>query len=281
MLTPTVTEGFVGLHAQGYAFALLLVEIGIAIGTGATVALFALLGFLQGWLTFDYVFLVSVTPMAIELAMRQIEPGYQQRWRLAGVRSMLAAGGFAVAHALHFLQVWAYMGSFGAALQNFTDAASYRAGAEMVHGPFGYLTQVLVNLGLYYYGLHPFSFGFDPPDPNDIPDWSMFRFLGLSLGPWWLLMTAGLLLWERLAPERNIGALRLHWHAVCLIGMVATSLWFVVMLNHGSIHRHFLYRHLFLMFFFMVLFVACRIPVEALNSGRLLRHERAVSLSER
>ena len=149
----------------------------------------------------------------------------------------------------------------------------------MLHGPFGYLTQVLVNLRLYYCGLHPFSIALSPPDPNDIPDWSMFRFLGLSLGPWWLLITAGLLVWERCNPERNVAALRLHWHAVCLTGMVTTSLWFVVMVNHAAIHRHFLYRHLFLMFFFMVLFVVCRIRVAALNSGRLLWRDRVVSLS--
>jgi hypothetical protein len=279
MLTPTAVDGFIGLHSQGYAFALLLVEIGCAIGAGATVAPFALLGFLQGWLTFDYVFLVTVTPIAIELAMPQIDPGYQRRWRLACTRSVLAGGGFAAAHALHFIQVSAYLGSFTAAWHDLGHAASYRAGADTLHGPFGYLTQALVNLRLYYYGLHPFSFGPAPADLGDIPDWSMFRFLGLSLGPWWLLITAGLMVWERLSPQRPIATLRLHWHAVCLTGMVSTSLWFVVMVNHAAIHRHFLYRHLFLMFLFMVLFVACRVRVVALNHGNLLRRGRVVSFS--
>ncbi len=107
----------------------------------------------------------------------------------------------------------------------------------------------------------------------------MFRFLGLSLGPWWLLMTAGLMLWERCNPERNIAALRLHWHAVCLTGMAVTSLWFVVMVDHGSIHRHFLYRHLFLLFFLMILFTASRIRAEAFTAIRLLRRTGAISLS--
>jgi hypothetical protein len=277
MLTPAVTDGFVGLHAQGYAFALLLVEIGCAVGAGATVAPFALLGFLQGWMTFDYVFLVAATPVAIELAMPQIEPGYQRRWRMAFIRSSLAFGGFAAAHALHFLQVCAYLGSFAAALRDLAHAAAFRAGAEIVDGPFGYLTRALLNLRLYYYGLHPFSIALSPPDPDDIQDWSMFRFMGLSLGPWWLLITVGLLVWERLNPARNVAGLRWGWHAVCLTGMIATSLWFVVMINHGSIHRHFLWRHLFLMFLFMVLFGACRLRVEALNSRRLPPRNSAVS----
>ena len=59
--------------------------------------------------------------------------------------------------------------------------------------------------------------------------------------------------------------------------MIATSLWFVVMVNHGAMHRHFLWRHLFLMFLFMVLFVACRIWVKVFNSRRLLHPDSAVS----
>lgn len=277
MITPTFTDGFVGLHCQGYAFALLLLEIGCAIGTGGTLAAFVPLGFLQGWLTFDYVFLVTVTPLAIELAMPQLDPSYQRRWRLAFIRSILAGGGFAAAQLLHFLEVCAYLGSFAAALRDLASAASYRAGAETVHSPLNYMSDVMVNLWLYYYGLHPFSIALAPPAPNEIPNWSMFRFLGLSLGPWWLLITTGLLVWERLSPERDIERLRRGWHAVCLSGMLTTSLWLVVMVNHGVVHRHFLYRHLFLMFFFMVMFSACRIRVEALNSRHLLHRDAAVS----
>jgi hypothetical protein len=88
------------------------------------------------------------------------------------------------------------------------------------------------------------------------------------------------MVWERLSPQRPVATLRLHWHAVCLTGMVSTSLWFVVMVNHAAIHRHFLYRHLFLMFLFMVLFVACRVRVVALNPGNLLRRGRVVSFSD-
>ena len=55
-VTPTVWDGFVGLHAQGYAGALLMIELALAIGRGAGLWPFALLGFLQGWLTFDYFF---------------------------------------------------------------------------------------------------------------------------------------------------------------------------------------------------------------------------------
>jgi hypothetical protein len=128
-LTPAVTDGFVGLHYQGYACALLMVEIGLAIGTGTAFLPFALLGFLQGWLSFDYVFLVTFAPLAIELAMPRIDPDYRSRWKLAMTRVALAGGGFAAAHGLHFLQIWAYLGSVDAALRELGGAAAHRAGA--------------------------------------------------------------------------------------------------------------------------------------------------------
>jgi hypothetical protein len=281
LLSPTVTDGFVGLHSQGYAFALLLVEIAVAIGVGTRIAPFALLGFLQGWLSFDYVFLVTFTPLAIELAMPAIEPGYQRRWNLALMRVVLAGGGFTVAHALHFLQVWAYWGSLDGALRDFAGAAAHRAGADMVSGPLGYLAQAAFNLRIYFYGLHPFSTALSFPASVYAADWTMFRFLGLSLGPWWLLVTLGLMIWNKLDPKSEAASIRMNWHVVSLTGMATTSLWFVVMVNHGVVHRHFLYRHLFLLFFLMALFAAVtarRLWTEADIPRWLARRNSVVSL---
>jgi hypothetical protein len=281
VFAPTTTDGFIGLHYQGYAAALLMVEIGIAIGANARLAPFAILGFLQGWLSFDYVFLVAVTPLALEVVLPRIDPEYQPRWRLTLLRCMLAGGGFAAAHGLHFLQVCAYWGSLDAAWRNFLGAAAYRAGVTPGDGSVGYFGQALSNVKLYYYSLHPFTLT-GSPDPDNVMDWAAFRFLGLSLGPWWLLITVWLMVWEKLSPGRDdIGSLRTNWHLVCLTGLVVTSLWFVVMVNHGMVHRHFLYRHLFLMFFVMILFTAAttrRLAIGANIPGRLFRRNQAVSL---
>jgi len=282
MITPTVTDEFVSLHSQGYAFALLLLEIGLAIGVNAWAAPFVLIGFLQGWLSFDYVFLVTLTPLAIELVMPALLPEYQRRWKLTLRRVILAGGGFAIAHALHFMQIWAYWGSFAEAVRDLAGAAAHRAGAGMFHGPVDYLSQALSNLKLYYYGLHPFNPYLTLPASENYLDWASFRFLGLSLGPWWLLVTVGLIAWEKLKPGPAAGSLRLNWHIVSLSGMVTTSLWFVVMVNHGGAHRHFLYRHLFLMFFVMVLFAAStarRLAVEADIFARWFQRDEAAPMS--
>jgi hypothetical protein len=271
-LSPTVADGFVGLHSQGYACALLMVEIGLAIGTGTAFLPFALLGFLQGWLSFDYVFLVTFAPLAIELAMPRIDLAYRGRWKLAMTRVALAGGGFAAAHGLHFLQIWAYLGSFDAALRDLAGAAAHRAGAGMIEGPIGYLFLMLGNLKYYFYGVHPFHLGWLPADP-DSPDLPIFRFLGLSLGPWWLLISVALIIWDELTSRRHAGSLRMGWHVVCLSGMLTSSLWLMVMVNHGVVHRHFLYRHMFILFFVMVLFGAVRASrlwAQSTAPGRLL-----------
>jgi len=281
MVTPTVVDGIVGLHSQGYAFALLLVEIALVIREKPSFVPFALLGFLQGWLSFDYVFLVTFTPLAIEFALPRIEPGYAPHWRKALIQTILAGGGFTAAHGLHLLQVWAYWGSLDAALRDLAGAAAHRAGAGMISGPFEYLYQAIFNLRLYVYGLHPFSTVLDFPDTVDPADYTMFRFLGLSLGPWWLLITVGLMIWDRISPGPDARALRMNWHVVCLTGLATISLWFVIMVNHGVVHRHFLYRHLFLMFFLMTLFVAVtarRVLCESETSRRLLHRNHAVSM---
>ena len=116
------------LHYDGYALALLLVEIGLAIGSNILVLPFIVLGFLQGWLSFDYFFLVTLVPGAVELAMPRLDPGHAARKRLALMRCGAAGGGFALAHLLHFAEVWAFFGSFHAALHDLGAAAAYRTG---------------------------------------------------------------------------------------------------------------------------------------------------------
>jgi hypothetical protein len=256
-ITPAVNDVFVELHSQGYALALLLCEIGIAIGVGAASVPFAVLGFLQGWLSFDYVFLVCLTPLVIESAMPLIDAEYQSRWRLAWRRTLLAAAGFGFSHILHFVQIWAYWGSFGEALNDIVMAARYRAGAT--EGLAGHIRTAIQLLNNYYIGGHPFSsYLFDVPEDRS-PSWLTFRFLGLSLGPWWVLVTAtlaGRQFWLRDEAARTLAD---AWLRVSLPAILVSSAWFMVMVNHGVMHQAFLYRHLFLGFFVCVLFGAVRL----------------------
>ena len=258
-ITPSVVETFTGLHYQGYALALLMLEIGIVMSPGSRVTWFAVLGFAQGWLSFDYVFLVTFVPLAFEFVLSRVDADYQPRWRLAAWRVALAGAGFVAAHMLHFAQVWAYWGSFDAAARDLAGAATHRSGSGLVHGPLEYLLFEIGLLKLYYLGLHPVNLSLSLPDPGAPENWSMFRFLGLALGPWWALVTVSMLIWDRVQPSEAFRAFRMDWHAICLTALLTSSAWFFVMLDHAGHHRHFLFRHLFFVFFCIALFAAVRL----------------------
>jgi hypothetical protein len=257
--TPTVNNAFVGLHSQGYAFALLLLEIAMCVRGGAGSILFAVLGFCQGWLSFDYAFLVCLAPLVIEGAMPRIDSEYQCRWPLAWRRGILAGAGFACAHVLHFAEVWAYWGSFSSAFNDIVTAARYRAGTGSSGGVMGHIVAADQLLNNYYVGAHPFSSDAFRVAADRDPTWLSFRFLGLSLGPWWAAITATLAVRQFLFHNENAKSLADDWLRVSFVGFVASSAWFMVMVNHGMMNQPYLYRHLFLVFFVCVLFGAVRV----------------------
>jgi len=246
-VTPTVWDGFVGLSPHAYAPALLMIELAVVIGWAGGLWALAVLGFLQGWLTFDYFFLVALTPLAVELAMPWIDLDYRPRWRLALTRTLLASGGFTAAHCLHFVEVWAYWGSFVAALNDFKSAAVHRAGVAWLDEAQLYWAAILSNVISYFVGMHPVSLS---------PQWGTFRFAGVSLGPWWFLVTVSLLIGHFLTRSQQVSAILRGWSVVCGAGAGVSSIWFLVMVNHGHIHRHLLYRHQFVLLFLMILFLA-------------------------
>jgi hypothetical protein len=82
VLTPSVTSGFIGLHDQGFALALTMFEVGMTLAYERRLMPLAIVGFLQGWLSFDQVFLVTFIPLAIELVTPAMDPGYRSRWNV-------------------------------------------------------------------------------------------------------------------------------------------------------------------------------------------------------
>ena len=260
------------VHFLGYALALLLVEIGVAVGRNRSRVPFLLVGFAQGWLSFDYVFLVVLVPMAVELSLPCICPKHSARLSLAVSRCVLAGVGFALAHLLHFGEVWAFYGSFGDALTDLQNAASYHSGLDEKKGM---LYSIYHGLGrVYYYVVSPF--------PISVPLWYLpqnfyhpyggfgpeyaFRFLGLTLGIWWPLVAvvlAGIDIRRRLRDLHPLGLLH-RWCALGLIGVGISSVWWVVMQNHARVHTHLLYRHLNVCFVLWAIFLAVQLaaPIE-------------------
>lgn len=267
------------LHFIGYALALLLVEVGIAIGRNRAVLPFLLLGFLQGWLSFDWVFLAVLCPLAVEWAMPSIVAGHVARTRLALLRTVCVGAGFVTAHALHFAEVWAHYGSLPLALDDLHAAAAYRAGYGEAHGAGTYALRAFLLVMFHLISPYPVSVLFWQAFGNFAT--RVFRFMGVTLGVWWIILSVLLALAER--GRRLQGMPRLHllkrWCAVSLLGLVPSALWWLLMQNHAYEHPYLQYRHLFFFFLMMVLFISVQIApsLEAWierRGGALLRAQR-------
>ncbi len=139
LLTPIFSWYTHGLHYQGYALGLLLIQISLLIkvmgpgGTGrahvGTVAALFFMGFCQGYLSFDYCVVTTFAAIPIALVL-------SPEWGRIRVRSLLvlcaAPGlGFTLAHVLHFAQSAAYMGGIRAAL----DEYAFRPGRCIARRP--------------------------------------------------------------------------------------------------------------------------------------------------
>ena len=252
------------LHYDGYALALLLIEIAVSVGCNGLIVPFALLGFVQGWLSFDYAFIVALAPGSIELALARMGIGHVARPRLAVWRCIAAGGGFALAHLLHLAEVAAFYGSFHTALLDLRRAAAIRSGASAGDGLLQRVGMTFEVLKHYLVGEYPISTVFWRPDAGLPGNWHVFRFMGLTLGIWWLVLTSGFIIGKRLrhAPPRAGRAIDEDWLVVSVCSLVPCLLWYIVMLNHSIVHVHFLYRHLFLCFFLFVLFCATALAKE-------------------
>jgi hypothetical protein len=260
-------------HCLGYALALLLIEIGLAIGRQRSRVPFILLGFVQGWLTFDYAFLVVLTPLAVELSMPFICPNHQPRLRLAMERCFLAGAGFALAHLLHFGQVWAFYGSWRAALADLSESARYRAGTEQSRGVVNIIATGLSNIYLFVVSPHPIHIPILHPAPAPY-SWMAFRFLGMTLGLWWVLaaIVLGGVDFGRVRRGLQPLALLRRWTAVGLIGVGVSCVWWVLMQKHTSEHPHLFYRHLMVCFVLWAIFLAVQIASLIEHwAGRLAR----------
>ena len=251
------SNAYTSLSLYGYALALLLVEIGVAIGLNSLRWPFLVLGFLQGWLSFDYFFLVTLAPLAVEASLPVIEPRYDARWRLAVERCFLAGFGFGLAHLLHLSQVWAYYGSLSQAIGDLQDSARYRAVGEQ-NLENGWSGTVIANLNHHLFLGHPFNS-------------AKFLVFGLPLGALWILI-ALVFLAVGIARFRNgPGAFNLleRWALMGAIGVVASCAWHVVMAAHAHFHYAFNYRHLILCFELWAIFLAVQAatPIERWLTG--------------
>ena len=252
---PMFTNMMHGLHQQSYNLSLILAQWAVLLMSFQAerevlfpYAAVAIIGFLQGWMGFDYFFLVALSAIPFWLKSR--------RWASKRARqkafcfTVMAACGFAFAHFLHLMQVAAYYNSWDVALNDLLGSARFRSGQSHSFAlGFGEgLTATGNILSRYWFDLVPSDTYF---------------------GAWfWIVLSVSALLFLTRHGSICISNFEFSWHfplrfAVSIIcAGIISSLWIVVMQNHGWNHPHFLPRH-----FFMVLFIAVTLCLDACHVG--------------
>ncbi len=247
-IVPMVTSHMHGLHFEGYGHAAFLCELAMLVrilflderpSRGAYMALFGL-GFLQGWLSFEYVFVVSAAVVPLALVAR----AHGARVELRTVLLLLAVsgGGFVAAHLLHFLQVATFYGSISAALQDFSGRAAYRFAGE-AQAP--YLVQVAVNLVKYAVVIW-----FSPNNQHFGALLFIVTLLVILRGMMSARGASGLRTGTRRGPAM-LSDKRVVLPMV--VSYAIAAIWLFVMPSHANIHTHIVPRVFFLPYFVVVL----------------------------
>ncbi len=261
MAVPLYSNMMLGLHYQGYSLALLSIQLGAQLMLFSSgrelrardLLLTAALAFLQGWLSFDYFFLVTLAPLPIAVLFSGASARDSRRRVVALV--VAAGAGFALAHALHFLQVVAYYGDFAAAANDLFGVAFERTDPVQSLGPGEPLPWwasdpwMLSNVYLFLMSADEMNFDFRV-------GWALLAAL-LALivvrGARFAVPGTGL----RLAVQPSS---RPAWTIVA--ALLVSCAWIGLMRGHAVTHPHFIPRHLFLAWLMMVLAVLHSVRLE-------------------
>jgi hypothetical protein len=216
-----------GLSYQGYAFALLLLEIGIClkIFTRKDLIFFDLLllfliSHLQGWMSFDYFFLVSAIPALLLLLF----PSHTIKFNQICLISLVCIAGFALAHTFHFYQVVHYFDSFDKALSDFFSTAAYRS--QSITYDDGSTTPSMLSILWNYLTIYS----------------GTYTHLGV---PAIYYSLTGAIIIFMASPNNKY---RLIFGI--FLSLLIASAWVIVMPQHAAQHWHFIPRHYFICIFF-------------------------------
>jgi hypothetical protein len=240
---PLIPRMMHGLFFHSYAVILVLVQMSFLFNrletksrlSSRSLCVFGGIGFIQGWLSFDWAFVTMLFPLAVVSCWRD---SATRRDMLKAVA--VSAFGFAFAHLLHFGQVWAISPSFERAFEDLFGAARFRMNGE---GP------KLVPENATIMILHKYVMTLFPsPSQATFFSWLMPS-IGISLA---LLVGAIGRCTRREAGEPKLMAPALISMAM---GFVISLVWLLVMKNHALEPGHWLFlpRHFVLFLFSCVL----------------------------
>lgn len=253
LLVPAgMTNMMHGLHYQGYALTLLLMQLGaLLLGFGTNklslksmIAAQSVFGFVQGWLSFDYVFLVSLCAVPIGILVQSANKHAVSKSLSKDMfLCVFAAGcGFGAAHAIHFVQVVLFFGSLSRAVSDFSSAAALRASGAGWDAPAWFdknsLAWSYLLTRYIFYAAKPVFFG------------SAFVFASLASLSAFLIPRRQLRMqYKRLCLQCE-WTWSVHTYAGLIAAFLVSVIWILVMRHHAAIHIGFIPRH-------FALFYAC------------------------
>jgi hypothetical protein len=225
------------------------------IGVWLPVALF-LIGFVQGWLSWDHFFVVSLLALPWWLLRRG--EGENLRWSWLFWMTAPAAAGYALAHVLHAWEVAAELGGWQAALNELLRTGAERGGftSEEHVSRLGY-TGRAIHLYLRWC--------FKPIRP---PNVTFGPFFGLLLV---VALCATLFPLRKLTiggrPGKPPWNLALFWPGkrspMPALGaaLLISTLWLLAMPSHTAGNAHYLVRHMIVFYLCMAMVVARSVHV--------------------
>jgi hypothetical protein len=232
-----------GLFYHPYAVTLVIVQMSFLFNrletksrlSGKSLCLLAGMSFFQGWLSFDWAFVSMLFPLAVVSCWRD---STTRREMLRAVS--VSVFGFALAHSLHFCQVWAIAPSFERAFEDLFGAAKFRMNGE---GP------KLVPENATIMILHKYIMTLFPSSSQA----AFFSWLMPSIGIGLALVvgTMGRCIRGYSGKPKLITPALISM----AMGFVISLIWFIVMKNHALEQGHWLFlpRHFILFLFSCVL----------------------------
>ena len=237
-----MTSGYMSaLHYEGFAQALLLVQLGLLVSDysrydrirTSTLLFVGVCAFVQGFLSFDYAFVVTFSAVPLWLFRRAENRAIH--WRSLISPILIAGLGFTLAHALHFTEVAHFYGSWRTAGADLIDRARYRAVGAVGDA---YLINLLFCAQTYVeVVLDPTNYHFGPA-------------LFLALVFCALLTTSPALRVSRARRGTELVVVGGRQFAGGVIaGLVVSTMWYAAMPRMSFVHTHIVPRLLFLAYF--------------------------------
>lgn len=178
------------------------------------------ISFVQGWMTFDYFFIVTLGAVPLLLLFKADK---KTIYKIILVNFL----GFSLAHALHFLQVIFFFGGIQEAINDFLGAAKTRS----VEGSVS-----LSSVFYEYFNYH-------------IRRSRYFNFKIQYL----LIIHSFFFLRDYIYRKNSVKNALTSPLALSLFAFFISSLWLIVMKQHASIHTHFIPRHYYPFYLVLVL----------------------------